>query len=127
MGSNFDIGSTIVIDGEDVETENDSDSPAFGLIAGKANQKIARGQTVVIRVRNPDGILSRAVQLQTSRIGGMWGVCLGQRSARASNVSAQDYASRNFVKRQFSQYELARCRLPVQPSLIKVEEYPSSS
>jgi photosystem II stability/assembly factor-like uncharacterized protein len=61
LGSNFDIGSTIILDGEDVETGNDEDSPAAKLILRKANKKIERGQTVIVRVRNPDGILSRAV------------------------------------------------------------------
>jgi hypothetical protein len=63
-GSNFTSGSTISIDGSDVATENGADSPSMVLIVRKANKKIDRGQTVVIRVRNPDGISSRATNYQ---------------------------------------------------------------
>jgi uncharacterized delta-60 repeat protein len=57
-GENFDVGAIIVLDGADQRTINDSEKPASVLIGKKVGKKIAPGQQVTLRVRNPDGAIS---------------------------------------------------------------------
>lgn len=59
-GEGFDRGAVILINGVEQETQNDETNPATILIARKGGKKIARGQTVAIRVRDADGKLSDA-------------------------------------------------------------------
>lgn len=57
-GENFDTGAVILLDGADQRTVNDSEKPASILIGKKVGKKIASGQQVTLRVRNPDGATS---------------------------------------------------------------------
>lgn len=58
-GKNFDFGAEVLLNGEkQKKTSNDQLDPATMLIAKKSGKKIARGQTVALQVRNPDGGLS---------------------------------------------------------------------
>jgi len=57
-GESFDKGPVILINNEELETQNDTLLPSTVLISKKAGKKIAVGQTVTIRVRNADGQLS---------------------------------------------------------------------
>lgn len=59
MGSNFGSGAALLMDGaKQKKTFNDEVTPSTLLVARKAGKNIARGQTVVLQVRNPDGTLS---------------------------------------------------------------------
>ncbi|HJQ23062.1 MAG TPA: delta-60 repeat domain-containing protein [Blastocatellia bacterium] len=58
-GHTFDIGAAILVDGQkQKKTANDEQSPDSKLIAKKAGNAIAPGQTVTIQVRNTDGQVS---------------------------------------------------------------------
>jgi hypothetical protein len=57
-GDAFSTGAVITLNGEQQTTENDETSPTTLLVARKAGKKVPVGQTVTIRVRNPDGKLS---------------------------------------------------------------------
>ncbi len=57
-GSEFDAGARILVDGQSQKTANDAENPSSVLIAKKAGKRIARGQRVILRVRNSDGALS---------------------------------------------------------------------
>ena len=57
-GAGFDNGAKVLIDGVQLKTINDETNPTTTLIGKKAKKRIARGQTVVVMVRNPDGSLS---------------------------------------------------------------------
>jgi uncharacterized delta-60 repeat protein len=57
-GANFDDGSEVYLDEEKQKTANDSEHPDTILIGKKAGKKIAPGQTVMLRVKCPDGRLS---------------------------------------------------------------------
>ena len=46
---------TILIDGQDEKTKRDSENPTTVLIAKKGGKRIARGQTVTLKVRLCDG------------------------------------------------------------------------
>jgi hypothetical protein len=46
---------TILIDGQEQKTKRDPDNPTTVLIAKKGGKKIARGQTVTLKVRLCDG------------------------------------------------------------------------
>jgi len=59
-GDNFDSGTVILLDGEKQKTANDDQNPTTVLIGKKAGKKIASGQTVLLQVRNRDGVLSEA-------------------------------------------------------------------
>ena len=57
-GENFDAGAIILLNGADQRTVNDSEKPFSILIGKKVGKKIAPGQQVTLRVRNPDGAIS---------------------------------------------------------------------
>ncbi len=57
-GDNFDEGALIVLDGEEQRTRNDDQNPKSRLTGKKAGNKIAPGQSVMIRVKNPNGMIS---------------------------------------------------------------------
>jgi len=57
-GSGFDYGATLLINGQPQRSRNDAVNPASMLIGKKSAKSIARGQTVTLEVRNPDGLLS---------------------------------------------------------------------
>jgi len=57
-GEGFHQGAVILINGADLDTQNDSTTPAILLISKKGGKQIAPGQTVAIRVRDADGKLS---------------------------------------------------------------------
>lgn len=57
-GENFSDSAVILLSGEDQKTSNDETRPNTKLIGNKAGKKIARGQTVMIQVKNSDGALS---------------------------------------------------------------------
>lgn len=58
-GESFEDGAKVLLDGvKHKKTSNDELNPATVLIARKAGNKIAPGQTVTVRVQNPDGVLS---------------------------------------------------------------------
>jgi len=57
-GENFSDSAVILLSGEDQKTGNDETRPNSKLIGKKAGKKIARGQTVMIQVKNSDGTLS---------------------------------------------------------------------
>ncbi len=57
-GLNFDLGAIIVINGIGYSSVNDDQNPTGRLVAKKASQAIAAGQTVKIQVRTLDGGLS---------------------------------------------------------------------
>jgi hypothetical protein len=60
FGREFATGAQVLIDGiAQPKVKNDVDSPTTLLIAKKAGRNIARGQTVVIQVRNPNGAISQ--------------------------------------------------------------------
>ena len=60
MGDNFEDGSIIVLDGEEQKTSNDGENPKGRLVSKKAGKKIAPGQSVMIRVKNPNAMISLA-------------------------------------------------------------------
>lgn len=63
MGGNFAIGATLFMDGaRQKKTFNDEITPNTLMFAKKSGKNIARGQTVVLQVRNPDGSLSNEFQ-----------------------------------------------------------------
>jgi hypothetical protein len=59
-GENFDMGAELFVDGvKQKKTGNfDPFNLARVLVSKKGGKKIARGQTVSLQVRNPDGMLS---------------------------------------------------------------------
>jgi hypothetical protein len=58
-GVNFDIGADVFLNGKkQKKTSNDEADPSTILIAKKAGKNIARGSTVILEVRNLDGVLS---------------------------------------------------------------------
>jgi len=57
-GLSFSDGAAILLDGDRQKTANDPDAPSTTLIGKKAGKFIARGQAVVLQVRNSDGTLS---------------------------------------------------------------------
>lgn len=57
-GENFSDSAVILLSTEDQKTSNDETRPNTKLIGKKAGKKIARGQTVIIQVKNSDGALS---------------------------------------------------------------------
>jgi hypothetical protein len=57
-GEGFHQGAVILINGTDLETQNDSTTSAILVISKKGGRQIAPGQTVAIRVRDADGKLS---------------------------------------------------------------------
>ncbi|MEK6323655.1 MAG: SBBP repeat-containing protein [Acidobacteriota bacterium] len=57
-GEGFADGAVILVNGAPQKTNNDETSSTSMLVARKAGKSIAPGQSVVIRVRNPDGTLS---------------------------------------------------------------------
>jgi photosystem II stability/assembly factor-like uncharacterized protein len=60
-GEGFDSGAVILINGVEQRTRNDVSNPATILIGKKAAKNIAPGQTVLIRVRNSDGLQSESL------------------------------------------------------------------
>ncbi|HEV8486967.1 MAG TPA: SBBP repeat-containing protein, partial [Blastocatellia bacterium] len=57
-GRDFSEDAVVMIDGQEQQTTSDPDSPTTRLIARKAGKQIARGQEVMLRVKNNDGSLS---------------------------------------------------------------------
>jgi hypothetical protein len=57
-GKDFDLGALILVDDKAQKSRNDELLPATVLIAPKAARGIQSGQTVEIRVRNSNGMLS---------------------------------------------------------------------
>lgn len=60
-GGNFAEGADIYVNDEKQKTSNDEDNPSTLLIAKKAGKKIEPGETVTIKVINPDGNASNEV------------------------------------------------------------------
>jgi hypothetical protein len=58
QGADFGMGAVIVVNGSNMATTNSSTAPSTSLISKKGGKQIARGQTVTIQVRNPDGAMS---------------------------------------------------------------------
>jgi hypothetical protein len=58
-GVNFDIGADIFVDGrKQKKVSNDEAEPSTIIVAKKAGKTIVRGSTVIVEVRNLDGVLS---------------------------------------------------------------------
>ena len=57
-GGGFDQGAAILINGQPQRTRNDEQTPTTRLIGKKVAKLIAPGQTVILQVRNSDGLLS---------------------------------------------------------------------
>lgn len=57
-GENFTLGAVIMVEDREYKTSNDAASPASLLISKKAGKKLPRGQAVMIRIKNSDGIMS---------------------------------------------------------------------
>jgi hypothetical protein len=57
-GANFEEGAVVLLNGEEQKTLIDTDNPTTRLVAKKAGNKIAPGQTVTLQVKNPGGLLS---------------------------------------------------------------------
>jgi len=58
-GVNFDIGASVFMDGKkQKKTSNDEGAPSTTLVAKKSGKNIARGATVILEVRNLDGVMS---------------------------------------------------------------------
>jgi hypothetical protein len=58
FGENFDDGAVILINGEPLQSKNDSNQPGTTLIGKKAAKKLNSNQPVKLQVRNSDGNLS---------------------------------------------------------------------
>ncbi|HTG17080.1 MAG TPA: hypothetical protein VK747_17655 [Blastocatellia bacterium] len=58
QGDDFSIGATIILNGIERPTSNDSETPATKLLSKKAGKKIKRGRSVTIQVKNSDGLMS---------------------------------------------------------------------
>jgi len=59
-GVNFVDGAELLVDGvKQKKTFNDPEKPTTSIVARKSGKAIAKGQTVVLQVRNPDGQLSQ--------------------------------------------------------------------
>jgi BNR/Asp-box repeat./Beta-propeller repeat. len=65
-GEGFDQGAVITLNDADIATDNDGATPSILLISKRGGKQIARGQTVVIRVRNADGALSNEFAFKRS-------------------------------------------------------------
>jgi hypothetical protein len=59
FGDNFQMGSVVEVNGEEVGTLNDDDDPLHFLRCKKGAKKIPPGTTGVIVVRNPNGLRSQ--------------------------------------------------------------------
>ena len=55
QGQGFDDGADILVNDVKQKTANDDQNPTAMLVGKKAGKKIARGETVRLRVRNSDG------------------------------------------------------------------------
>jgi len=63
MGENFALEAVLLMDGvRQKKTFNDEATPNTLLFSKKSGKNIARGQTVVLQVRNPDGSMSNEFQ-----------------------------------------------------------------
>ena len=63
FGQGFQNGAKILLNGErQKKTFNDDASPATNLVGNKAGKFISQGETVTLRVANPDGALSPEVK-----------------------------------------------------------------
>jgi hypothetical protein len=58
FGQGIQDGARLLLNGEQQKTINDESSPTTNLNAKKAGKKVSRGQTVMLRLRNPDGTTS---------------------------------------------------------------------
>ncbi|MFY9572216.1 MAG: SBBP repeat-containing protein [Blastocatellia bacterium] len=58
FGENFSDGAIIELNRDSQKTSNDEGSPTGTLIGKKSGKRIGRGQSVIIQVRNSDGVLS---------------------------------------------------------------------
>jgi hypothetical protein len=58
FGQGFQIGAKLLLNGEQQKTVSDDASPETNLIGKKTGKFIAQGETVSLRVANPDGALS---------------------------------------------------------------------
>ncbi len=62
-GKNIDFGAELRMNGsKQKKTSNDAQDPTSALIAAKSGKKIERGQTVVLKITNPDGAMSAEFQ-----------------------------------------------------------------
>jgi len=59
-GDDFSQGAVIILNGNEQQTSNDSETPSTMLISKKAGKKIRLSQEVTIQVKNVDGTLSEA-------------------------------------------------------------------
>jgi hypothetical protein len=59
-GKNFDLGATLLLnDQKQKKTSNVASDPTGEILAKKSGKKIARGQTVMLQVKNPDDTASQ--------------------------------------------------------------------
>jgi hypothetical protein len=63
-GSGFDSGAVIVLNGSDIRTLSDLQSPTTTLIGRKGAKKVAPGTSVTLQVRDSDGTLSNVFTFQ---------------------------------------------------------------
>ena len=58
LGSGFDQGARILLNGQQQKTINDGQNPTTSLLGKTAGKKISPGEKVTLQVRNSDGALS---------------------------------------------------------------------
>ncbi|HST20204.1 MAG TPA: SBBP repeat-containing protein [Blastocatellia bacterium] len=62
VGENFSASATIMLNGADWPTINDSQNPTTALMSKKAGKKVKPGRSVTIQVKNTDGTMSESFQ-----------------------------------------------------------------
>ncbi|HEU4388988.1 MAG TPA: SBBP repeat-containing protein, partial [Blastocatellia bacterium] len=62
FGGGFDVGSKILLNGQEQRTRNDELNPTGVLFGKKVGKLIAPGETVTLQVRNSDGTLSNQIR-----------------------------------------------------------------
>ncbi len=61
-GEDFDEGADVYLNDKKEKTKNDGDNPSTRLVAKKAGKKIEPGQTVMIKVKNSNGLESDVME-----------------------------------------------------------------
>ncbi len=61
-GEDFDDGADVYLNDKKEKTKNDGDNPMTRLVAKKAGKKIEPDQTVMIKVKNSNGLESEAIE-----------------------------------------------------------------
>ncbi len=62
VGENFSASATIMLNGAEWPTINDSQNPTTALMSKKAGKKVKPGRSVMIQVKNADGTMSESFQ-----------------------------------------------------------------